>query len=444
MFHLNGELQDISKVNPIDGYLFRDEESGISVQMLSDGNIPQWAKTSESIRILHRLGGGAETEIIFDLEGKGPGELWPCAFEMNICLPAEAKAKFENTLGLLGTPNGDFGDDLHDKEGNPVNIHDFYNILKQREELLGESNACKYDLAKLEYCHDTWCVESIDDLIVTPAPGQDYEDILCGPIENACASEYCQLSADQMDKACGHHKNEEDKSTCRLECCHDTAECEYANDHITGVIKNEATKAPDDITAPEAETNDEDPVCDDQGLKNTGTTACPASPLVKILHGPDLPETEEILYDIRPYAGHESERSVSFRVNNPFGSNADIYVSHEKRSPTNDAFLLPTCEGRLGVDPGCDADAENLLTIPCTTHPGQHPFAVVNVYFLSKGEDFIGVDPGAEVNKCCVDDEKRAEYADPEYNAIHYSLKVKCSCPDGSSGAIGDGTQAGQ
>jgi len=369
------------------------------------------------------------------LEGQGPGEMWPCSFEMNICLPAAAKNNFTDTLGLLGTPNGDFEDDLHDKDGNPVKMSDFFDAIVARGDLSGKSNACKYDFAKLEYCHNTWCVESVEDLVMTPAPGQDYSDIMCADIAHVCQTEYCQLSHAQLEEACDQYGGEK-YQTCRLECCHNTEECDHAIDHLSGLITNKATKAPD--TPPAIK----DPVCDDEGLKNTSTTACPASPLVNVLRGPILPENEDILYDLEPYAGHESERFVSFRVNNPFGSAADIYVSHDKPSLVNNEFPTPTCDGRLGVDPGCDAEAENLLTIPCVTYPGKHPFAMVNVYFVSRGEDFIGADPQAEVNKCCVDDEKRIEYEEMEYNVIHYALEVRCSCPDG--GAIGDGTQAGK
>lgn len=451
LFHLDGEMVDISKVNPIDGYLHGDANSKVSVQMMSDEHIPKWSPTSESIRILHNLpNDGGQTEIIIDLEGKGPAEMWPCAFEMNICLPAESKTRFTNTIGLLGSPNGNYEDDLHDKDGNAIKIHDFFEIVRERESMEGESDACKYDLAKLEYCHDTWCIENEEDLLMVPAPGQTLEDIMCPPIvNNACANDYCQLSHDQMEEACKDYtKGTENYETCRLECCHNTEECDYANDHIiTGIVTNKATKPPAENETPQSFKN---PACNVETgeFENTSTSACPSAPLVKILHGPsDLPDaiTENILYDLQPYAGELSERSVSFRINNPFETPADVYVSRKERSPDNDDFLLSTCNGAPDVGPGCLPDIGDLnkLTVPCTTHPGQSPFAVVNIYYVSQGGDFVGVDPGAEVKKCCVDDPaKRDEYASAGYNTVHFSLQIKCSCPTG--GAIGDGTQAGQ
>lgn len=419
LLHVDKELVDISTKDAVGGYLFNDD--GISVQMKDRKHPNKNFGGSETIQILHQLEDGPTTEMILTIKGSGPAEMWTCHFEFDICLPEEAKDKFMgSTVGLLGTPDGDLSNDKTDRVGNTFDFDRLFNEVRNRVAYKDAPDSCTWDIAMLEYCHDTWCV-SADETIMVAAPGQNVNDILCQAVEPVCPDSYCIMSVDQLNTACKEYTGEgytaEDLATCKLECCHGSDECEDAKDHLVVYADSEPEDAIEFII---------DPPCDDRVFKKTNTTACPGTPLVKVLHGPILPETQEILYDINPSAGNDGLRSVTFRVNNPFDSAADIYVSHNERIGLN--FPKPTCDGMLEVNSGCDIDA-NTIEVRCVSFPDQTSFAIADVYFVSQGAEFERVDSGAEVKKCCVDEGKRDEYNDPAYHVVHYAFEFQCSCP---------------
>jgi len=411
LFHVDGELVDISGVNPIDGYLYGDESADISVQMFDHG---------QAVRILHKLDSGSTSEFLFESRGTGPGEIWPCSFNFNVCLPESDKDLFRDTTkGMLGTPNGDFSDDKKDKDGNIFVRYDL--AQKIRAEYPDKPDNWIWDMTELEYCHDNWCVDHADAIMV-PAPDQTMEDILCHDKEPLPEERPCIMTVGQIVEACGAFDSE-NFETCKLECCN--GGCDDAIEHIE---RNSGNKNDVDVSLLTTEAPEE-PACEEGLFQKTNTTACPASPLVKVRSGPSLPENQEIFYDINPYAGEDGNRAVSFRVNNPFGSAADIYVQYDHVSRINSDVLDPTCDGRLEVDPGCNAAAENKIEVPCISYPGHHAFALVEVYFVSQGSDFEGVDPEAEVNKCCVDRDRRGFYEELPFNVIKYVVQFQCHCP---------------
>ena len=444
LFFLDGEMQDISQMDPeqlnaesghktpLSGYFYGDANSDLSAKILrQDG-----AKEADAIQILHNRD-GSKIEIIIELSGSGQAEMWACSFKMNICLPEEIKDKIGTTVGMLGSPDGDKTNDMNDKDGNPFDNWQAVQELKNRDAYEDKPDKCLWDLAKLEYCHDTFCVEKKKHLIMTPAPGQNKDDLMCEPVDDTCAKEHCVLSDAALKDVCGLKPQTNDQAvledfeTCRIECCHDAEECEDVTKFGDDDETDDDIRVEGDTEAPSASPGH---CVEGEEFPNTGSTACPGHNIVKILRGPpdnDPADVQDIFYDINTLHSHESERSVSFRVNNPFGVEADVYVSHDKRAREDSNFPEPTCEGRLGVEGGCDPRAENEITVPCITYAGSEPFAMVNVYFVSKDASFPDVDPEAEVKRCCIDkDERDTLYSDPEYKVIHYAFQVECGCPD--------------
>lgn len=457
LFFVDGELQDISNLDeaqknaetghktPREGYLYGDKTSDLSAKMLNDGNNDY----ADAIQILHKRGQSV-TEIIVEFSGSGQAELWACSFKMHICLPEEITNNGSNvlgeTVGLLGSPDGIFENDQLHKDGvTPFDVHEAWKAMKNQH--ADKPDNCLHALAKLEYCHDTFCVDE-SDLIMAPAPGQTKSDLLCEPVTETCAEDFCQIPDSVLKDHCGDWKDVDKNDdhaweifeTCRIECCHlDDPACQATDPTPSPTTSPSASPTPNlNPTFKElGDDDDDDPRghCEDgQEFPNTGTTVCPGHNIVEILRGPpdsDPAVAQDIFYDINTDAGHESQPSVSFRVNNPFGVEADVYVSHDKRARENSDFPEPTCEGMLGVKGGCDPRAANEVTVPCITHAGLEPFAMVNLYFVSNEASFPDVDPEAEVKRCCIEkDERDTLYADSEYKVIHYAFQVTCGCPE--------------
>ena len=80
-------------------------------------------------------------------------------------------------------------------------------------------------------------------------------------------------------------------------------------------------------------------------MAGTSTDVCPGSDIVKLLKSKGdepLPADADVFYDITFGQG-----TVNFKVANPFGAAAKVFVKHEKESVNN--FLDPTCE-ELDID----------------------------------------------------------------------------------------------
>merc|ERR1712014_203341 len=121
---------------------------------------------------------------------------------MHICLPEAAKDQFkDSTVGLLGTPNGNKDDDKNDRDGKKFDLGKLLDEVRNRDVYKYASGSCTWDIAMLEYCHDTWCV-SADEAIMVPSPGQDSNDILCQPVQPVCPESHCIMSVDQLNEAC--------------------------------------------------------------------------------------------------------------------------------------------------------------------------------------------------------------------------------------------------
>lgn len=116
-------------------------------------------------------------------------------------------------------------------------------------------------------------------------------------------------------------------------------------------------------------------------------------------------------------ATDDDHKKVKFRVNDPFQTEADVFVRYEKHVCR---FGKDVCEIYDNTVAGCDLKAPE-INVGCIEYPNVTPFALVDVYFASK--DSFVLSNADEVNKCC---------HPPDYSGfvvIKYAFTIECSCP---------------
>jgi len=195
-FYMDGEKQDIPNVMEMNGgrYLYGHAESDHSVRL--QGNREIWVK--------HTID-GVESEYFLQVSGKGPGDKWSCHWNFHVCLPAGHSDLVENSLGLLGTPDGDTTNDWMKLDGTTVEIP-----VRQ------------FHQKSYEYCHE-WCV-SKEDSFMKFLDGTTYDDYACGvhepkePEELVISEETCDVGLDVIHAACD---NAEPALVhpCMIDCC---------------------------------------------------------------------------------------------------------------------------------------------------------------------------------------------------------------------------------
>lgn len=400
LYYENGELQDISM--KVDGdYLYGDANSDTFVQL----------QNRNKIKIVSKTLAGSVSEIMLEAAGKGPGALFGCHWNLFVCLPQAEQTAFETSesLGLMGSPNGNKMDDWTDVIGNVLALP---SSLDQKG--IGTRGKEAY-----AYCIENWCVSQEDSKFVYPK-GASYEDVKCHNEEYTPFDEQdCFFSHLHIEEHC-KDLNAVMYHQCRVECC--AGNCEG----IEIVIKEiEGVKLLDDEN-PEIiyDTPEDDPVCEGNEYLGTGETACPSASgsVVHLLHQTgDIPGGEPIIYGITYPDTQDDDhgREVSIRVANPFGGDSDVYVRYEKKVGqfAND----PDCEKSLDVSPGCLSES-TAISLGCIEFNGVAPFALVDIYVAGPS-----VSGGATVEKCCHPEDYSG------VGVVKYSYKVMCECPGGTT-----------
>jgi len=376
------------------------------------------------IKVVHTTAHGSLSEIMLEVGGDGPGELWSCHWNMFVCLPETEQESFEKTLfegegvGLFGSPDGNSQNDWTDFDGGHINIP------KTTEKAKGVKGKSAYN-----YCKNNWCVSQKDSIMAYPE-NSSYDDIKCYD------EEYIPFDLDKVDCAISKEKIIEACAnkpvllvhSCQVDCCE--GGCGTIDHEIDEIQKIKKLSDEDKDIVYDFDVNQEVALCNGDFHDATGETACPSSSRsqVKVIHKTaDIPDGEPIIYGISFADAKDDDhgREVSFRLDNPFENKADAYVRYEKRVGlyAND----PACESMPDLVPGCDVDAKE-ITVGCIEYPGIEPFALVDVYFASTDPFVVGNADGiTEVEKCC---------KPPDYSGvgiIKYSFKIQCSCPGDES-----------
>lgn len=382
LMYVDGELIDLSTITPSsDAFLWGQRGDDHYVQLIND----------KSIRIVHKVARGDYTEINLVQTGEGPGELWSCHWNFYICLPRSEQQQFmQSGFGLLGTPNGNRFDDWMDVNGNTIPLRHWDQT------------------AEYEYCLENWCVTQ-DESLMSYHGDTAFEDHKCEHVDSIDwreENENCVLSADQIEFQCKDMPPGM-KHGCQVDCCF--GGCGYVTETVEAIenITTLSTREEDVLYQFEA--------CTNTTKRGTSITVCPESEVVKLLKTKGdqaLPEGD-IFYDI-----NFGDDTVAFRVNNPFGAAATVFVKHDKKARNN--FMDPVCEGEELTAAGCDDDFR--VEVACHDYDNVASFAIASVYFAS-----IAVDPlneQATIDQCC----EPEEFA-PAVGVVEYTFEIKCGCP---------------
>lgn len=400
LYYEGGVQIDISNLEHED-FIYGDANSDTYVQ-IHDRN---------KVKIVTKTAAGNKSEMMVETAGKGPGELFGCHFNFFVCLPGEEQEAFENgeSLGLMGSPNGESQDDWMDVNGVVLQLP-----AQQNTKSVGTRGLEAY-----EYCINNWCV-SHDDSFIVPPKNATYDDIKCFHEDYVPVEEReCFYSHHHIVTHCNNTSSHSPilQHQCEVECC--VGNCDGI-DIVIGEINDLKTLSGNESDVI-YDTIVDDDVCVDGEYAGTGETVCPSGPsIVKVTkHSADLPDNEPIIYGISfpDSADDDHGKEVSFHVANPFGESADAYVRYEKKVGlyAND----PACEKELDMVAGCDADSTK-ITVGCVEYPGVSAFALVDVYFA--GSPVSGSD---EVQKCCHPEDYDGA------GVVKYSFKIECECPGG-------------
>lgn len=412
LYYEGGKLQDIRDL-PDNGFLYGDADS-LNYAKLDGPN---------KIKIVHTTDKGSLSEIMLEVGGEGPGELFSCHWNLFVCLPENEEDRFRERLfegkgvGLLGSPDGNSQNDWTDVDGKKLTIP----RNKKNKKIKGH--------AAFDYCRNNWCVSQEDSLMTYPE-NSSYGDVKCFDeeyIEFNMDDAQCIIAKDKVLRAC-EEKPLPLQPPCHLECCN--RGCDVVDDEMDSVQKLKKLSDEERDMVYDLDFDEKSSLCDGDFHEATGETACPSSSrsTVKVIHKTaDIPDGEPIIYGIRfaDAVDDDHGREVSFRLDNPFANKADAFVRYEKKVGllANDL----ACESIPDLVPGCDADAKE-ITVGCIEYPGIEPFALVEVYFASTDPFVLGnADAGTEVDKCC----KPPDYS--EERVIKYSFKIQCTCLDDES-----------
>jgi len=405
LLHVDGELQDISHFQGAQsGYLYGAKDDDMSIKI-----------KHSTVTVRYKLESGDIAEIRLQQGGKGPGERWGCNWSMYLCLPESGKDLYENSLGLLGTINGNTQDDWMDQLGNTLLI----------DNMDPNNSRKKNHQATFDYCKGNWCV-SQEDSIMAYTGGMTYDDTKCHEeeyIDLNVNSELCVISASKIIQSCAEVAPLL-KFACELDCCLGGCE-DFLNtfETITGITELSTEDEDNVMTVPN---HDE---CDDETFSNTGNTVCGGSDensIVKIIHSSgaiDLPEGAEVIYGIVTDVDPEDEselKTIKFHVNNPFDDDVDIYVKHDK------SLFSASCDSMIETPTGCNTVADTIEVV-CRDYSGVAPFALVEVFFSS-----VAI-PSSEtsVDKCCYPEASGGPAGGPAgAGVISFTFEIQCECPN--------------
>lgn len=446
LMYLDGELTDIrEKTKGGKGYLWGKEGDASSVYLDE--------KVITIVTEVKDYEGGQSTssEIQLHLKGNGPGERWSCHWDFYICLPESEQDKFEEySVGLLGSPDSNKYNDW---------------MTPDNSVLVPQNGGRDRHKNMVDYCYDNWCV-SQEESIMSYHGDTTYDTYKC---KDEVYKEFdinnpeCAWSPDDMMLFCiNANMTKLEFEGCLVDCCWGgCTDVPEVKDLIEGIKKFSEEDEDDVPKIVYKEYND----CDATApLLNTKDNACVNSggsnkPLVKLLKQTgvqDLPENADVFYNIafdKSNGDGTFANTVTFNVNNPFKVNADVYAKHDKQALNNN-FVESTCDTRLSTGAGCDNNSAPIEVV-CHDYPGVAPFALVQVYFVSRG-----VDDGSEstvtgdldgdldvvldvteivtgdfkfeqavVDKCCYAD----DVVESGVGIVEYTFEIQCACPGDST-----------
>ncbi len=163
-------------------------------------------------------------------------------------------------------------------------------------------------------------------------------------------------------------------------------------------------------------------------MGHTDSTICPNEDVVTVVsinaeNNRIIPENldpSSIFYDLS-FVGTESAPEVSFKIDNPFDFEVDMYIQyHYKAVGSSNGALDPACDGNI-KEPGCNPSA---TTITAGCIHSETPFTIVSIFFVSNDPLFGTGSAKVTPYECCpIPDE------DMNKPMIQYTFKLLCGCP---------------
>jgi hypothetical protein len=137
--------------------------------------------------------------------------------------------------------------------------------------------------------------------------------------------------------------------------------------------------------------------------------------------GEGPPEGVDIIWDIKQ-GDTGSTPTIKFKVDNPFDSDADIYVRYHQKESEQGAES-DQCAAEMNV-PGCNPSASEIEAVCMSPSGTSLSFSIVSIYFVTNDVD-VGIG-GAEVDQCCHEAEATKAVSTP---VVEYTYEIRCICP---------------
>lgn len=409
LMYLDGEMIDISGKK--DEFLVGDGDSNFSVEMQGNRNV----------LVSYKVGDGVDDWAVVRLmaEGDGPGELWSCHWSVWVCIPKiyQSTPLTTETVGLLGSPDGDTSNDWMQPDGTPIPL-----------------DPSKNHGTSIAYCYDNWCVPQDKSLMTYPGD-TTYEDWKCEEHDykdytntETAEEEECEVGGKMIEKHC-LDTIDIYRHNCEYDCCH--GGCSIGDPEVPeGLI---AITLNTDTEVPEVDIVDHRD-CDGDDFKKTAKDVCPLTPggVVELYHSsegaPDI-DVNKLFYGIIMDAEMHDDKNgkmVSFKINNHFDG-GNVYTKHYESYL--ETFLDPACDATFNFAAGCPEDRKSPssdIEVACHEYDGMTSFATFTVYMESadiKNEN--------KVDDCCLADNPKPDTVIEEEMGVHkYTYKIMCDCPD--------------
>jgi hypothetical protein len=384
------EMVDISDTF-FNGDLYGKDGDDVHVELI-DGH---W------VRSTYKLDNDDFAVVELRQGGNGLGEMWSCHWDFWICLPESDEARFVlETVGLLGTPDGNTHNDWMDKDGNTLPLE------------------LDNDLSMIDYCYDNWCVGH-DDSLMTYHGDATYEDYKCEYEEYIeVVDRDCVITMDKIEEAC-RDMPPLLMHGCEVDCCF--GGCGDIQEVVDEIVEAKTLSENEEDILYDIPTFDD---CKGETFDDTSDTVCGSEAevvtLLKTFGSESIPDGDifyGITLDSEP-TSEVGEVTVKFKVNNPFPDTADVYVKYEK-SVSND-FADPHCAKMIATPSGCDSEAVDIEVL-CREFEGVDPFALVQVYFVSNA---ISSADSPVIDNCC-----EPESYGAGFGTVSYTFEVACGCP---------------
>jgi hypothetical protein len=342
--------------------------STISITRNDNGFNVQFPNNGPSLRIKIRQGRG-------------------CLFDVDTCLPEDCMMRAD-TVGLLGSPNGDKADDWMKKDGTPI-----------VRPVQGSGAAA------FEYCTTEWCVQDASDSLFTYSSSMSFDDF------DQCAMDFPgELETDDLEpEVAALCEGMENEVECLMEAVVGGPRAvEEVKDNDLDIVDLDQTEDVDE-TPPEEYEN--------IPMPPRPPPACPKDVVLVSSLG-DIPYSGESPIQV---VSHDKS-TVTIRVMSPFETTATQEVFVEYRTDASQDVCDSFTEEGTAAGVAAPVFVEQDIVVECLEYS---PMALVHMYAADASLVDASKTSSSLIPECC-----HAE--DSTLPAVEYTFLVSCvrQCPD--------------